>query len=392
MTQTPSKRSSRAKPTVALVHDWLTGMRGGEKVLAVLCRLYPEAPIWTLLHVEGSVSSTIASHEIHTSLLQHMPGSASFYRQYLPLFPLFAELHKADASELIVSTSHAVAKSMIKRNRSARHICYIHTPMRYAWDLFEEYFGAKKHGWFFSYCIYRPIFYLIRLYDRGTVDRVDLFIANSSYIAERVKRIYGREALVLPPPVEIERFIAMAPAHEDWYLVVSALVPYKRIEDAIHACHRLGRRLKVIGKGPEFDPLSRLANSLGAQVEMLGPVDDAVLGDHYRRAKALLFPGIEDFGIVPVEAIATGCPVIAYAHGGILDSMTEETAIFYNTQTADGLIDAITRFEQHSKNFDVAVMRAHAIRFTEEAFSTSLAKIVADLLAQPTSKVAYQIG
>ncbi|WP_182275932.1 glycosyltransferase [Granulicella sp. 5B5] len=373
------------KPRIALVHDWLTGMRGGEKVLAALCQLYPDAPIWTLVYVRGSASPTIARHLIHTSLLQTMPRSGTLYRQYLPLFPLFAELHKADASQLIVSTSHAVAKSMVKRHSGARHICYIHTPMRYAWDLFEEYFGVERHGWFLSRCVYRPILSLIQRYDRATIGRVDLFVANSSFIAERVKRIYHRDAVVLPPPVAIDRFIALERAPEDWYLVVSALVPYKRVADAIHACHHLGRRLKVIGKGPEFDSLSQLANSLGAPIEMLGALDDEALADHYRRAKALLFPGIEDFGIVPLEAIAAGCPVIAYAHGGILDSMTSDTAVFYHQQTTEGLVDGITRFEQKPEAFQTDVMRAHASKFTEQAFIIAFAKIANDLLSQPAT-------
>lgn len=356
-------------------------MRGGEKVLAALCRLYPDAPIWTLLYLRGAIPPPIADHPIHTSLLQHMPKAATLYRHYLPAFPLFAELHKADASRLIVSTSHAVAKSMVRRHRGALHVCYIHTPMRYAWDLFEEYFGVDRHGWFLSRCVYRPILSLIQLYDRATVGRVDLFIANSSFIAERVKRIYGREAAVLPPPVAVDRFIHLDRAPEDWYLVVSALVPYKRVADAIHACHLLGRPLKVIGKGPEFDALSDLARSLNAPVEMLGALDDDQLADHYRRAKALLFPGIEDFGIVPVEAIAAGCPVIAFAHGGVLDSMTDETAVFYHEQSVQGLVDGITRFESRQSSFRPDAMRAHAMRFNEDSFIAAFSRLVEDLAA-----------
>ena len=361
-------------------------MRGGEKVLAALCRLYPDAPIWTLLHNQGAISPPISDHPIHTSLLQHMPKAEALYRYYLPCFPIFAELHKADASQLVVSTSHAVAKSMVRRRRGTLHVCYIHTPMRYAWDLFEEYFGVERQGWFLSRCVYRPILTLMRLYDRATVGRVDLFIANSSFIAARVNRIYGREAAVLAPPVDVERFIHLDRAPEDWYLVVSALVPYKRVADAIRACQLLGRRLKIIGDGPEFDSLSALASDLGAPVEMLRALDDHDLDDHYRRAKALLFPGIEDFGIVPVEAISAGCPVIAFARGGVLDSMTNETAIFYEEQSGQGLAEAITRFESKKTSFNIDVMRAHALRFNEDAFITSFSNLVNLVSARQTRR------
>ncbi len=366
----------------ALVHDWLTGMRGGEKVLDALCRLYPDTPLWTLLSIPGSVSKRISDRPIHTSLLQHMPMAAQHYRQYLPLFPLLAELNKAKASHLIVSTSHAVAKSMVtRRNGRPLHICYIHTPMRYAWDLFEEYFGIARKGWLMSRCVYLPVLKLLQIYDRATVGRVDLFIANSTYIAARVKRIYGREARVIPPPVAVERFLTLERKPEDWYLVVSALAPYKKVGDAIRACHRLKRPLKVIGSGPEFNALKSLAQQLGASVEMLGSLDDTAVASHYARAKALLFPGIEDFGIVPVEAIAAGCPVIAYAKGGVLDSMTERTSIFYYEQTVDSLAKAIVAFESRSQPFSLVDMRSHAQTFSEEEFLKSFKAIADDLLA-----------
>jgi glycosyltransferase involved in cell wall biosynthesis len=366
---------------VALVHDWLTGMRGGEKVLEALCSYYNDAPIWTLLYIRECVSDNISRHNIYTSLLQRMPSAAKRYRNYLPLFPFFAELHKAAASKVIISTSHAVAKSMARRRGGyPLHICYIHTPMRYAWDLFEEYFGAERKGWFLSHCFYLPIIKMLRVYDRATLGRVDLFIANSTHIAERVKRIYGRDAKVVTPPVDVNRFFCLERTPEDWYLVVSSLVPYKRVCDAIHACYQLGASLKVIGAGPEFDGLSELVKSLGADVEMLGPIDDISLADHYRRAKALLFPGIEDFGIVPVEAIAAGCPVIAFARGGILDSMTERTSVLYTEHTVDGLLGAMKEFECRSEGFDTEEMRNHARRFSQEEFIRSFTSIVDGLL------------
>jgi glycosyltransferase involved in cell wall biosynthesis len=364
-------KESKVEPRVALVHDWLTGMRGGEKVLEMLCRRFPNAPLWTLLHCPGKVSTLIESRPIHTSLLQYMPFSAKKYRSYLPLFPLFAELNKAGSEEdLIISTSHAVAKGMVIRSGSPRpiHICYIHTPMRYVWDMFEEYFGAERVGSFLSKVVFAPVARMLQKYDKWTLDRVDLFIANSTYVAERVKRIYGREALVVAPPVDTERFQALKREPEDWYLVVSAMVPYKRVDQAIRAAASLGKRLKLVGDGPEVPALKRLATKLGANVDFEGFVSDANLGEFYRKATALLFPGVEDFGIVPVEAIACGCPVIAYGFGGILDSMTAETAIFYNEPTCEALRLAMLSYETQKASFKEKELRARAEFFSENSF------------------------
>ncbi len=368
---------------VGLVHDWLTGMRGGEKVLEVLCKLFPGAPLWTLLHNRGSVSEIITDRPIYPSLLQRLPLAAKRYRSYLPLFPLLAEANRAGGVDVVISTSHAVAKSMVRRSKTASgsspapfHICYIHTPMRYVWDLFDEYFGPERVGSFLSRFVYGPIAALLRQYDRRTVDRVDLFIANSTYVAERVRRIYGRDALVLPPPVDVERFAASERVPEEAYLVVSALVPYKRVDHAIRACARLGRRLTIVGRGPEEANLRALAAELGAGVEFTGFASDAALADYYRKARALLFPGVEDFGIVPVEAIACGCPVIALAEGGVLDSMTADTAVFFSEPTPEALQRAMLHFEARSEEFLPQTLKAHAAAFSEARFVARFTEIV----------------
>ena len=368
---------------VGLVHDWLTGMRGGEKVLEVLCKLFPAAPLWTLLHNRDSVSAAIADRPIHTSLLQRLPLAAKRYRSYLPLFPLFAETNRASGVDVVISTSHAVAKSMVRRSGSGTatgpapfHICYIHTPMRYVWDLFDEYFGPERAGPFLSRFLYRPVAAMLRQYDRRTTGRVDLFLANSTYVAERVRRIYGRDALVLPPPVDVERFAGAERAAGESYLVVSALVPYKRVDHAIRACARLGRKLTVVGRGPEEASLRALASALGADVAFTGFASDAVLADYYRRARALLFPGVEDFGIVPVEAIACGCPVIALAEGGVLDSMTADTAVFFSEPTPEALERAMLRFEARSHEFPPLTLRARAAAFSEARFVARFTEIV----------------
>jgi glycosyltransferase involved in cell wall biosynthesis len=366
------KRDGHALPTqrVALAHDWLTGMRGGEKVLELLCRRFPDAPLWTLIHNPNTVSPTIANRRIHTSILQKLPFAGTRYRNYLPFFPFFAEMNKASHAEVVISTSHAVAKSMVKRgNGHCRlHICYIHTPIRYAWDLFDDYFGPERVGRFKSRFVFKPLLQWVRWYDRATVDRVDLFIANSTYVAERVRRCYGRPAAVLPPPVDMGRFAIAGRDPQDWYLVVSAMVPYKRVDQAIRACASLGRRLKIVGSGPEESRLRQLAGKLRASVDFVGFASDEEVVEYYSHARALIFPGVEDFGIVPVEAIATGCPVIAFKKGGVLDSMTDQTATFYSQQTADCLTDAIREFEATESRFAVDVLRSHAERFSEEEF------------------------
>jgi glycosyltransferase involved in cell wall biosynthesis len=359
---------------VALVHDWLTGMRGGEKVLELLCERFPSAPLFTLLHIPGSVSGSIADRPIHTSLLQRMPQAFTKYRNYLPLFPAFAELNKASGADLVFSTSHAVAKSMVKRSKARQqfHICYIHTPMRYAWDLFDDYFGPERVGRFASRLFFTPLVKLLRMYDVHTCHRVDLFLANSNYVAQRVRRTYGRHADVLAPPVDTERFLSATRSPEDRYLVVSAMVPYKRVDQAIRACAALNRKLRIVGKGPELASLKQLASSLNADVEFVGFATDDMLTDFYSRARALLFPGVEDFGIVPVEAIACGCPVIALGIGGILDSMTGDTAVFYQSPSEDGLIDAIQRFEARESTFVESDLRARASLFSKANFLTGL--------------------
>jgi glycosyltransferase involved in cell wall biosynthesis len=345
-------------------------MRGGEKVLELLCRRFPHAPLWTLIHNPGSVTPEISNRPIHTSLLQRLPLAARKYRHYLPFFPLFAEMNKVSDVEVVISTSHAVAKSMVKRGHGhcKLHICYIHTPIRYAWDLFDEYFGPERVGWFKSKFVFKPLLQWVRWYDRATVDRVDLFIANSTYVAERVRRCYGREAAVLPPPVNLSRFANVRRDPQDWYLVVSALVPYKRVDQAIRACANLGRPLKIVGSGPEESRLRQLAGELGAVVDFAGFASDEEVVEYYSHARALIFPGVEDFGIVPVEAIAAGCPVVAFKKGGVLDSMTEDTATFYAEQTTGCLIQAIREFEATESRFSTDALRKHAARFSEGEF------------------------
>lgn len=368
---------------VALVHDWLTGMRGGEKALDVLCSLFPDAPLWTLVHVPGTVSEVIEAREIHTSFLQHLPFAKTKYRHYLPLFPMAAELTKVSAkdADVVISTSHAVSKAMIKKDKNNRplHVCYIHTPMRYIWDRFDDYFGPEKVGRIASHMFFRPIAKLLRIYDLRTVDRVDVYCTNSHYVAERIRRIYHREAEVIYGPGDVGKGAGVFRSPEDWYLMVTALVPYKRVDQAIAACASLGRRIKIVGKGPEEKRLRDLSRELRASVEFLGFVSDKELLACYGRAKGLLFPGVEDFGLVPVEAIAAGCPVIALAKGGALDSMTSETAEFYEEESVAALRQAILRFE--ARKFSDAKLRRRAAEFTRQQFSRRFEAVLQRALA-----------
>ncbi len=303
---------------MALVHDWLTGMRGGEKVLEAIAGLFPDAPVYTLLHVPGSVSPALEGHPIETSFLQGAPGVRRHYRRFLPLFPSAIEDFDLSGFDLVVSSSHCVAKGAIP-GPGAVHLCYCHTPMRYAWDQEHAYFPrrrglvARARGLALS---------KLRAWDAASAPRVDRFVANSRFVSERIRRYYGREAEVLAPPVDTDFFTPdEAPGGEEppFCLVVSALAPYKRIELAVSACRRAGIELRVVGDGPGRRDLARLSHRGDPGVRLLGRVDGETLRDLYRRALCLVQPGVEDFGIAPVEALACGTPVVALGRGGVLD-------------------------------------------------------------------------
>jgi glycosyltransferase involved in cell wall biosynthesis len=301
---------------VVLVHDWLTGMRGGERVLEAICRILPQAELVTLLHVPGSVSPLISNRPIRTSFVQRLPLARRLYRQYLPLFPIAVEALDLDEADLVVSTSHAAVKSVIVNGR-ARHLCYCHSPMRWAWDQFDAYFGRERVGPLRHAVLRRVMAHLAR-WDRATAGRVDRFLANSRYVAGRIARYYNRHASVLYPPVDTAFFTPGGLPPAPYFLVVSALVPYKRIDVAILAARRLGARLRIAGTGPDEARLRALA---GDTVEFLGSVDGGALRDLYRRAQALVLPGEEDFGIAPVEAMACGRPVVALGRGGATETV-----------------------------------------------------------------------
>ncbi len=355
---------------LVLVHDWLTGMRGGEKCLEILCQRYPEARLLTLLHRRGSVSAPIEQLQPRSSLLGWLPGVANYYRFLLPLMPLAMRTLTTGPCDLVVSMSHCVAKAIVPP-KNVPHVCYCFSPMRYAWDLQEAYFGQEVglKGW-----LRRLVLDRIRTWDRATVDRVTHFVAISRFIQDRIARCYERDSVVIYPPVDTDFYTPAPVPREDFYLCVSACAPYKRLDLAIAVCNRLRRRLVIIGSGQDLGRLRKLA---GPTVTLLGWQSDEVIRDHLRRCLALLFPGEEDFGIVPVEAQACGTPVIAYGKGGALETIlgleqSTPTGVFFRDQSEPGLLTGIETFERHRHLFDPACIRARALRFSKERFETEL--------------------
>jgi len=347
---------------VALIHDWLNGMRGGEKILEVLCELFPDAVIHTLLCDRSRLSPTISGMEIKTSLLQRLPLSRSKYRYYLPLFPRLIEHFNLEGFDLVISTSHCVAKGAIP-GRGALSICYCLTPMRYVWYFGDEYFAH----WGWKRRMLAPAFAYLKRWDVASAQRVDRWIAISEHVAARVQKIYNTRAEVIYPPVNTD-FFTPAGKVGNYHLIVSALVPYKRIDIAIGAFNKLGLPLKIVGEGPQR---KRLQATAGPGVEFLGWGTDAEVRDLYRGCRAFIFPGEEDFGITPLEAQACGRPVVAYGKGGARETVRDgETGVFFTEQTPEALADAVRKAARIT--FDPDVLRENAVRFERAAFKTKL--------------------
>ncbi|MCK5450494.1 MAG: glycosyltransferase [Candidatus Omnitrophica bacterium] len=361
---------------VAIVHDWLTGMRGGEKCLEVFCELFPEAPIYTLLHEEGSVSRTIENMDIRTSFLQKIPGISKKYRWFLPIFPLAIGSFDLSGYDLVISSSHCIAKGA-KRSPDALHICYCYTPMRYAWEFFDDYFS--KENLVKRYLI-SGVLNSLKRWDINSNKRVDYFVAISDNIKDRIKRHYNTDAEVIYPPVDIAD-VSYDNKKGDYYLIVSAFVPYKRIDLAIKAFNETKRKLIVVGDGPDRD---NLRNSvLNENIEFPGWVDANSLKECYAGCKALIFPGEEDFGIVPVEAQSFGKPVIAYAKGGVLETVTpflenkeNATGVFFNEQTVGSLNKAIDIFENNEEKFIPLKIKDNAKRFNRNRFKREIQEYI----------------
>jgi glycosyltransferase involved in cell wall biosynthesis len=364
---------------VALVHDWLTGMRGGERCLEVFCELFPDADLFTLLHVPGSVSPVIERHRIITSFVQRLPQAAERYRFYLPLFPAALRAFDFSGYDLVLSASHAVAKAARQR-AGATHVCYCFTPMRYVWDLYDDYFGARAP--LAARVVMPPLAAALRRWDRRTSARPDRVVAISRFVAERIRRVWRRDADVIYPPVDVARYAIADDGPREYYLVVAALVPYKRVDLAVAAATRMNRRLLVVGAGPEA---RRLAAVAGPTVELLGWRSDAEIAELYARCRAVLFPAMEDFGIVPLEAMAAGRPVVAYGVGGATETVigldgtgdAPPTGVFFPEQTVESLVGAMTTLERNEQRFEPKALRARAEAFDRPLFRERIATYLA---------------
>jgi glycosyltransferase involved in cell wall biosynthesis len=365
---------------VALVHYWLIRRRGGEQVLEALAEMFPEADIFTLVLDRASLGDTLKNRRIYTSFLQSVPGIRNHYQKFLPLSPLALESLDLVDYDLVISSESGPAKGVITRQHTC-HVCYCHTPMRYVWDMYFEY---RRHvpGGVLGRAFYSIVSHYLRLWDQATADRVDYFIGNSHNVASRIWKTYRRPAEVIYPPVAVDEYES-GKELGDFYLVAGQLLRYKRVDLAISACNDLGRKLIVIGEGEEMGRLRRMA---GPTVSMMGWQPDEVLRRHYSRCRALLFTGEEDFGMTPVEAQASGRPVVAFGRGGALESVRgyfsgelpcpDPTGIYFEEPSVRSLTAAILEFERNEKLFSPTKIQVHARGFSVERFRTEIANFL----------------
>ncbi len=343
----------------AIIHDWLNGMRGGEKVLEKLLDIFPNADIFTLFLDRDNISEKIRNKTIYTSPLNRFAMIRNRYRYFLPLFPKFIEDFNLEGYDIVISSSHCVAKGIVPHPDS-KHISYIHSPMRYAWDQYYSYFGKMKG---IKKKVIRSRISKLRQWDVTSNDRVDHFIANSSFVKERIRRYYRRDSVVIHPPVDTDYFTPDKNSYEDYFLTVSALVPYKKVDTLIEVFNKTEDRLVIVGKGPEEKSLKRMAKG---NIEFKKNLSDEELKTVYRGSRAFVYGGIEDFGITFVEAQSCGIPVISFGVGGITDIVNKENGILYNRGDVIGLLEAVEEFKGRQFNSDT--IRSSALRFSTENF------------------------
>ncbi|ADQ05798.1 glycosyl transferase group 1 [Caldicellulosiruptor hydrothermalis 108] len=348
---------------VAIVHEWLTTMGGSEKVILELKKLFPEAPIYTLVYNRRKLGKYFDKYLIITSNLQKNPLAHIKHQLFFKYMPRAFESFDLSDFDLVISSSSAFAKGVITSPNSV-HICYCHTPPRYLWDLTHEY--LKDYNLIIRRYLERNFHYL-RIWDTIAANRVDYFVANSNYVANRIKKFYKRDCKVIYPPVDTEYFTPAKDKNiEDYYLIVSRLVPYKRVDLAVEAFNQISKKLVIVGDGPEYKKLKSIAKP---NIEFLGYQPDETVRDLYQRCKALIFPGVEDFGIVPVEVQACGRPVIALKKGGAVETVEEgKTGVFFERQDVESLKEAVYKFEQDIERFDKDYIRSHAEKFSAERF------------------------
>lgn len=365
-----AQRGQTKAPRFAYAHDWLVGLRGGELVLDRIIRLFGPGPLYTLVRNGVKLSDAIDACEVRTSMLQRVPGASGPLRRWmLPLMPMAVDRLQVADCDVLISTSSCVMKG-IRPPRGAKHICYCHSPARYIWSQQQAYAGALRGT---GLRLLSPYF---RRWDRRTAANVDLFIAPSTYIAQRIEECFGAKAIVIFPPVRTEFFTPDENTpREDFWLLAAALEPFKRIDIAIEAADRTRQRLVIAGDGSLRKQLQSMA---GPTVEFLGAKAAVELRDLYRRAKVFLFPSLEDFGIAPVEAMACGCPVAALAGGGALDTVNDSCGAFMKEQTADGLLEAIAEIDR--RRIASHCCRQNALRFSEAEFDADVRAVVNQLL------------
>jgi len=363
---------------VAIIHYWLVGMRGGEKVLEALCKIYPEADIYTHVYDRSAVSVALNARTIKTTFINDLPYAKRLYKKYLPLMPMALEQLDLSKYDLVISSESGPSKGIVP-NSSAHHICYCHSPMRYIWNMYNQYYSGSGY---LSRMLMPPFAHYLRAWDVGTSSRVDSFVANSATVAQRIERYYRRDAQIIHPPVDTDAFQPVgADEVGSKYLMVGELVAYKRPDLAVEACNRMQAELVVIGGGEMLGHLRKIA---GPTVKILGPQPFDVLKYHYARCRALLFPGEEDFGIVPLEAMASGRPVIAFGQGGATETVIEgRTGTFFDEQSIDAVTNAIERFE--AMDFDPAHAVARAGEFKTQAFIDKFSDFAACSLARSIS-------
>ncbi len=369
------------KLKVAIVHDWLVVYAGAEKVLEQLINLWPEADIFTLVDfLPPENRAFLKNRPVTTSFLQKMPFARSKYRSYLPLMPLAIEQLDLSAYDVVVSSSYAVAKGVLTSGNQL-HVSYVHSPVRYAWDLQHQYLKESNLAKGFKSFLARSLLHYIRLWDYRTSAGVDVMVANSRFIKQRIKKVYGCEALVVYPPVDTTGF-SLHREKEDFYVTASRLVPYKMIATIVEAFSMMpGKQLIVVGDGPELGRIKALA---GANVKVLGHQPFSMLKQYMQKAKAFVFAAEEDFGITPVEAQACGTPVIAYGRGGALETVrglgqgAAPTGLFFYEQTAQAIVEAVEKFDKHASEFSPDVCRANAEMFSIENFKNQMASVVKD--------------
>lgn len=352
---------------VVILHDWLTGFRGGERVLEAICELYPEAVIYSLIHKKGSTSPKIEGHKIVTSWLNHIPGIEENYRKFLPLFPFATKSLKIpEDTDLVISSSHCVIKGVIKP-KGARHLCYIHSPMRYIYDQFDAYFDHTQLPIKMAAHLVRPY---LQTWDFISNDNVDHFVANAQFVRERVQFFYGRDASVVHPFVDLQDFAWIEKKtieKKNYFLMVTAFAPNKRVDLAIEAFNQLGLNLKIVGTGQEEKNLKAVAKP---NIEFLGNVKRDEIIKLMSEAQAFIFPGVEDFGITPLESLAAGTPVIAFKFGGVLETLNEDTAHFFHEPTIASLISAVESFNSSDFKKENLIQRAQS--FSRDHFKKNL--------------------